>query len=225
MEINTSQSVIASSLKVNKYKTTQFNDKNHIIVIEMEAKDSNLGDFKLNWVQKDGIDSFQDNLPFFKIFYYAIIPNYQKNFVFSYFNSEKNDFEKISLPIVVDADEVSTQIGLNPKESSLQAYKNGFYAFIILSFVVLFIRRRKFIYILLIVALLLLIFYDKTPINDIKIEPNTKVKILPTENSTIFHTIDRPMYAERLAVKKEYIKILLPNGKIGWIKEKSVIKD
>lgn len=217
--------VIAKSLKINKYKTTQFNDDSYIIVLEIEAEYSNLGDFKLNWTQRDGIDSATENLPYYKIFYYAIIPNHLKNFVFSYFNIEKDDFEKISIPIILDDDSVSTQIDLNPKDSGIEFYKNITYLIFIIIFFVLFLKRRKMTYIVFIIAIIGLFLYEKAPTNSVKVATKTQVKILPTKNSTIFYTLDRPMYAEKLAKKDDYIKILLPNGKIGWIKESSVIKN
>lgn len=217
--------VIAKSLKIDKFKTTQFNDESYIIVIEMEAEESNLADFHLEWVQRDGIDSSQENLPFSKIFYYAIVPNHQKHFNFTFFNTQRDEFQKISLPIILDDDSVSTQIDLNPKENSLEVYKNILYLFFLLLFVILFFKRKKNIYILFILFIIALFLYEKAPINSIKIATQTQVKILPTKNSTIFYTLDRPMYAEKLAKKNEYIKILLPNGKIGWIKEENVLKN
>jgi hypothetical protein len=218
-------SVIAKTLHVNKYKTTQFDEENYIIVLDIEAEYSNLGDFKLDWVKRDGIDSTQENLPFFKIFYYAIIPNYQKHFIFTYFNTENDDFEKITLPVILDDDTVSTQIDLNPKKSGLEFYKNVSYLVLGFIFLYFFIRRRKMIYLVLIFFIIGLFLYEKAPINSVKVATKTKIKILPTENSTIFYTLDRPMYAEKLAKKGDYIKILLPNGKIGWIKETNVSKN
>lgn len=217
--------VIAKSLQISKYKTTYFDDSHYIIVLEVEAMESNLEDFSLKWVDKDGIDSKQENLPYSKIFYYAIIPDYTKTFTFSFFNKETNTFQKISLPITVDEDKVSTQLDLNPKESSIQIYKYGFLGFLAIVFFILFLRRKKTIYIILILLSLFGALYDLLPLNNVKIKENTKMRILPTQNSTIFFTIDRPIYAEKLSKREEFIKVLLPNGKIGWIKETNVIKN
>lgn len=213
--------VIAQELKVKKYKTSQFDDKNYIVVLEIEAKQSNLEDFKLTWVTRDGIDSSVNNLPYYKIFYYAIIPNYIKKFDFTYFNSNKNQFDKISMPIMLSDDTVSTQIGLNPAESSIRIYKDFTYLICGLFLILLFIRRRKLIYIIVLILLVILFLYEKNPLNSIKIEKNTQIKILPTEKSTVFYTTNRILYAQKLDTKDEYIKILLPNGKIGWINNAS----
>ena len=217
--------VIAESLNVKKYKTTQFDDKNYIIVLELLAKNSNLKDFKLKWVIRDGIDSQEENLPFYKIYYYAIIPDYTKKFDFTYFNSIKNKFEKISLPVVVTDDKISTQIDLNPAQSSLQVYKDTLYGIIAISLLILLIRRKKVIYLLMLIGLVALFVYDKNPFNSIKIEKGTHIKILPTQKSTVFYITNRILYASKLDKKGKYTKVLLPNGKIGWIKDKNDSKN
>ncbi len=209
--------VIAKSLKIKKYKTTIFDDKSFIVVLEMEALEANLKDFSLKWVIRDGIDSSSDNLPYFQIYYYAIIPSFTKNFVFTYFNRDSNKFEKLSIPIVVIDDKISTQIDLNPAQSSLQIYKDGAYLIIALISLVLAIKRRKAVYVVLFVLIVGLATYDKNPLNSIKVDKGSKIKILPTEKSTIFKTIDKTIYAKKLDEKDDYIKILLPNGKIGWM--------
>lgn len=212
-------SVIAKSLKVKKYKTSQFDDKNLIIVLEIEAQEANLKDFNLKWVIRDGIDSSSDNLPYFKIYYYAIIPNFTKNFRFTYFNRTSNKFEKLSIPIVITDDKISTQIDLNPAQSSLQIYKDGAYGFMALILLILVIRRKKIVYVILLIILIALVAYDKNPLNSVKIDKGSNIKILPTKKSTIFYTTNRTLYAQQLDTKDDYIKILLPNGKIGWIND------
>ncbi len=211
--------VIAESLKVLKHKTTQFDDQNNIIVIEMEAFLSNLKDFKLKWVIKDGIDSSKTILPKTQIYYYAIIPNYIKKFDFTYFNKKTNKFKKISLPIVVDNEEISTQIDLNPAHSSLKVYKNILYALVAVILLLLLIKRRKIIYIIMLLLLIALFIDDKNIFKSIKIEQGTNLQILPTPKSTIFYKTDRTLYATKLDERGNYIKVMLPNGKIGWIKE------
>ncbi len=217
--------VIAHSLHVIKAKTSQFDDKNLIVVLEIEAEQSNLVDFKLPWVNKDGIDSSEKDMSYSKIFYYAIIPNHEQKFEFTYFNIITNKFVKISIPIVINDDKVSTQIDLNPQESSIQIYKDSMFGVVALVFLILFIRRRKVVYIIFIVLVIALFIYDKNPLNSIKIEKNTNVKILPTKNSTIFHTTTRTLYAQVLGSREDFKKVLLPNGKIGWIKDKNDSKD
>jgi len=224
-ETKTFSHVIAKNLKVLKYKTNRFDDKSLIIVLEIEAEQSNLKEFQLKSVIRDGIDSSIDNLPFYKIFYYAIIPDYQKKFEFTYFNSVTNKFSKISLPIIVNDDKVSTQIDLNPAQNDLQIYKDAFYGIFALIFLIFFIKRKKVVYFILFFAVVALFIYNKNPLNSIKIAKNSKIQILPTKKSTVFYVTDRTLYAQELDKRDEYIKILLPNKKIGWIKESSASKN
>jgi len=209
--------VIAKSLKIKKNKTTHFDDKNLIVVLEIEAQQANLNDFKLQWVERDGIDSSRSNLPYFSIFYYAIVPDFTKEFIFTYFNRVANKFEKITLPIVLSDEQISTQVDLNPATNSLQIYKDSAYGFLALFFIILFIRRRKIVYIIFLVMLIALFIYNKNPFNSIKLDKGSQIRILPTKKSTVFYITNRTIYAQKLDSKNNYIKILLPNGKIGWL--------
>lgn len=217
--------VIAQSLNILKSKTTNFDDKNLIIVLEMEAKNSNLKDFKLSWVVRDGIDSKFDNTPIYKIYYYAIIPKQTKKFTFTYFNTVKNAFVKKSIPVVIDNSQISTQSDLNPKDSKLDLYRNISFGFVFLVFLYLFIRRKRVIYLIFLILLSVYYFIDTNPLNSIKISANTKVQILPTENSTVFYVTPRVLYVQKVMTREKYIKIILSNGKIGWVKEKNVLKN
>jgi len=217
--------VIAQSLNILKSKTTNFDEKNLIIVLEMEARNSNLKDFKLNWVVRDGIDSQFDNTPIYKIYYYAIIPKQTKKFIFTYFNTKKNTFIKKIVPIVIDSAEISTQSDLNPKDNKLDLYKNISFGLIFLLFLYLLIRRKRLVYFILIILLAAYYFIDTNPFNSIKISANTKVQILPTKNSTVFYITPRVLYVQKVMKRENYIKIILSNGKIGWVKEKDVLKN
>ncbi|NOX15254.1 MAG: hypothetical protein GXP61_04390 [Epsilonproteobacteria bacterium] len=213
--------VIADSLRVLKSKTTNFDEKNLIVVLEIEAKNSNLKDFKLSWVKRDGIDSKFDNTPIYKIYYYAIIPKYTKNFIFTYFNTKTNSFIKKQIKIVVDSDEVSTQSDLNPKDGTFVIYKNISFGLLFLALLYLLIRRRRLVYFLALILLVIYYFIDTNPFNSIKIPKNTKVQILPTRNSTVFYITPRVLYVQKIMKREDYIKIILPNEKIGWIKEQN----
>ncbi len=217
--------VIAESLNILKSKTTTFDETSLITVLEIQAKNSNLKDFKLAWVKRDGIDSQMDNTPYYKIYYYAIIPKETKIFKFKYFNTVKNRFITKNIDIVVDTQTISTQSNLNPKDSSFTIYKNVSYALTVLVLIFLFIKRKKIVYILLLIITVTMFLIDINPFSSIKISSKTKVHILPTKNSTVFYITPRVLYAQKITSRNDYIKILLPNGKIGWIKEKNVIKN
>ena len=49
--------------------------------------------------------------------------------------------------------------------------------------------------------------------------------ILPMERSTVFFTSDKVLDIEKLGDREGYIKILLPDGKIGWTERENIIKN
>lgn len=217
--------VIANTLSINKYKTTTFDAKNIITVLEIEATGANLKDFKLSGIAKSGIDSFSDNGTSQTIYYYAVLPNYQKNFEFTYFDLPSNKFTKISLPLTIENEEVSTQLGLNPKESIFEFYKSVAYALLSLTFFLLLIFYRKWYYLLLSLLFLGLYFLDQNPLNHVKLKAGSSMKILPMERSTVFYTSDALLEVEKLGEREIYIKILLPDGKIGWTERENIIQN
>lgn len=217
--------VLASWLDVLKVKTTHFDEENLMVVLEIVAKNANLKDFNLSYVTRGGIDSYVDNFPISRIYYYAIVPKYTDKLVFSYFNLKQNRFIKKSINLVLSDEDISTQSDLNPQNSSYNLYKNITYAIVSLILLLLFIKRRRIIYLLLFLVLIILFILGVNPLRSIKIAKNSKVYILPTKNSTLFYITKKRIRVKRLNKRENYIKIILPDGKIGWIKEKNVIKD
>ncbi len=217
--------VIAKTLSVNKYKSTSYDTKNAMIVLEIEATEANLKDFNLSQVQKNGIDSYSEANGIQKIYYYAIIPNYQKTFEFTYFDLLENKLHKISLPIVIESEEVSAQVGINPKESIFEFYKSVAYGIGAVLFFLLFIRKRRVIYFIFMGIFALLFFLDQNPLNMVQLKAGSTLTILPTERSTIFFTSEQTSGAEKLAEYEGFVKILLPDGKIGWTKRENIVKN
>lgn len=217
--------IVADSIDIIKSKTTNFDENSLMVVLEIVAKNANLGDFKLSWVIRDGLDSFVDKFPMSKIYYYAIIPKYTKKFVFTYFNIKQNRLIKKSIDLIVDNEEVSTQSDLNPQDSSFGLYKNITYGSLAIILLFIFFKRRRVIYILFFIILAVLFFSNINPLRNISISKNSKIYILPTKNSTIFYITPNKTEVQRLNKRENYIKIILPNKQIGWVKEKNVIKN
>ena len=214
--------VLANSLKVTKFKTNKFDKKSNILVMEIEGDDANIRDFKVLATIKDGIDSYNIDLPHSKIFYFAILPNRQKEFKFSYFNIKKNKFEDFTIPLKISDEDTSTQLGLNPKASNLSMYKNIILVAIAFLFLVIFFFRRRIIYLFIFILIVIYLFIFYNPFDSIILPKNIKIRILPTYNSTIFYITDRKIEAEKLNSTKKYIKVLLPNGKIGWVEKRDI---
>ncbi len=218
--------VLADSLKVLNYKTTRFDEKSYMFVMKISSKKGNLEDFHIGWVNRDKIEETQGDFLNKSIVYIAFIPQDTKQFHFKYFNLAKRQFESFSFNVVLEKEELSTQIDLNPKASRFDIYKDAFLGFIAFIFLVMFVLKRKkgysYIYLVVAVVITAYIIYDQLPFSDVNIKKNTQIKILPTENSTVFFTTDRDLSVKVLNKRKEYLKVLLPNNKIGWVKNEDV---
>jgi hypothetical protein len=72
---------------------------------------------------------------------------------------------------------------------------------------------------------LALFFLDQNPLNNAKLKSNSTIRILPMDRSTVFFTNDKILDIEKLGERDNYIKILLPDGKIGWTERENIIKN
>lgn len=217
--------VLANSLVVKKSKTSRFDNKNLIMILEIESNFANLRDFTIKNVKKEGIDSSTNTFPNETIYYFAIFDNHKKNISFSYYNLISNSYENIEIPILIDEDEVSTQVGLNPKESPYEYYKKIAIYIVAVLFLAIFIFRRKKIYFLILLILISYILYTQNLFSKVYINEKTQMRILPTENSTIFYITQEKQEAEKLGSRGKFIKVLLPNKKIGWVEKDDILKN
>lgn len=217
--------VFAQDLEIKKFKTNTFDDKSLITVMEINAQNANLDDIKFQNVIKQGIDTKSGNYINSTIYYFIIIPKDRQSIQASYFNTTFNKFEIINLPVVIELDDLSTQVDLNPKKSRFGLYKDIAIISLILLFLALFIIRKRYIFAIVATILALYLLYMKLSLSSVFINKNTGVRILPTENSTIFYTTTKVESVEKLNIVKPYVKILLPNKKIGWVKDEDIIKN
>lgn len=209
--------VVASSLEVKKVKTSRFDDKNIIMMLELNATNANLRGFYLNGITKQGIENFKGDFNTSSAFYYAVFPSFKNNFEFSYFNKDKKKLENIDLKLKISDDEISTQSDLSPVSKDFNTYKQG--GLWILSFLcaMLFIFTRNFIALFLALVCFILSLVVDTGTRSAILKAETKVRILPTTPSTYFYTADSNEEVEILNQRKGYAKILLKDGKIGWV--------
>ncbi len=222
---NRYSSVLAKEFNLISHKAKLYDDKSNIIVLEINASMANLEDFKLPYALRNGIDSIKTDLPYKSIYYFAIVPNNLHEFKFKYFDLNKNKFQQISFPIILKDTSVSTQTSLNPKKSKFLLYKSIALVVLALVIVLLYFRYKK-TYILLIATLpLIYMGYLNIPISKVVLKDGMTLSILPTKNSTIFYKVQKPTEADILYENEEYIKVILPNKKIGWINKDAFKED
>ncbi|MFP4485596.1 MAG: hypothetical protein ACLFOC_01470 [Campylobacterales bacterium] len=216
VEVENFSGVFAQELKTDEFRSAIFDDSHNIMIFELNAQNSNLEDFHLKKYKKQGLESYKGDYYDSKLIYYVVVNKNIKEIEFKYFNTQKKRFEEIVFENKPTDERVSTQSDLKPKNTFL-------FTKIILSvslvslFVALFVFKRKKIFLLLalLVGVAMLFFlFEK---GSVVVKKGAKIQILPTPNSTVFHTTTTSAEADLLAKKGQYIKIELDN-KIGWIK-------
>ncbi|QKF60124.1 hypothetical protein ACN2EN_10895 [Aliarcobacter lanthieri] len=218
--------IIAENIIVKAYKTRQYNNNDALTIIDIDAINSNLADFSLNNIEEQGVSSLKEWENIENLVYYFVTPIYQKNLVFTYFNSVSNSFKEIKIPLVLQNELVSTQTDLNPNDSTFEKYKKIAAIVVFVIFLILFIWKRwKILLILTLISLIFAVLYN-LPNQVGMIKKDSLVYILPTKNSTVFFKADNDMKVEILEKKEHFIKVLCTeNGFIGWIKEDSFEKN
>ncbi len=217
--------VLAENFKLISHHEKKYDDKSNIILLEINATHANLEDFHLPFATREGIDSFVRDGDSQNIYYFAILPNYQKELKFKYFNLSTNKFNRISFPIIISDSSVSTQTDLNPQKSKYFFYKVIGLLSLALLFLLLYMKYKKGYLLFLALVLSIYTIYTKLLSNNLTLEKDMIIRILPTENSTVFFKTAQELEVKVLLKKNGYTKVLLPNTKIGWIKDADITKN
>lgn len=220
--------IVAEKLEATRVKTSFFDDKNLLVNIEFLGINTNLKDFFLK--DKDIIDQRIDNVRgdfnASAAYYSAILSPSKKSLDFSYYNTQSQEFEKISLEIKPDEQNIiNIQSDLNPKNNTLDLYKQVALYLLSLVCVLIFIFKRSYIILIIAVLSFTASFFVSTQTHTGIIKANAKAKILPTEQSSSFYISDEAQEVEILGKRQHYVKILLKDGKIGWIDEQDLQKN
>ena len=214
--------IIAKDLVIKRYKTTAYDDTHNIVVFVAEAKQTFLKDFHLHNVYAQGFESLSDSIESSRMIYYAVIDKKEENLLFSYFNILKNDYITLNIPIIVEDDSVTTQSDLKPKDNSKKRIKMFIAAAVILVGVIMLLWRQRYIYILLIIFPGIYLVYLMIPEERVCIKANSKIRILPLENGTVFQVSDRELHLDKIGQTKGFVKVELHNKKIGWVKNEDL---
>ena len=219
--------IVADNLEVKKFKTTKFDDINNIMVVEIYGNNVDLSAFNIEnkTILKQGVDTINGDFNSQSAYYFAVFKPNKKSLDFNYYNLKKAKFESFSLPVSVEDDDVSTQIGLNPKQSEFSTYKDVTIYSCAVIFLLLAIWRRRLSYFFVAAIFIALGIYTYNPFGKAVLKPDISVSILPTKNSTIFYTSRKNENVEILDTKGDYSKILFADGKIGWVKKDNLVKN
>jgi len=217
--------VIASGLKIKNHQVSVYDENTNLIAISIEAHDANLEDIYVPSALKDGVENAKRTGSKMEIHYYIVLPAEQTSLTFSYFDTIKQTFVNMFVPIKLHDGSVAAQTDLNPKDDSFEALKKYTLIALAILFLLLFLWKRDFFYLILSVisAAILLTFY--TELTKVCIKEGSPLYIVPSSNSTTSIHIDRRFTTTKLAERNEFIKVEYKNGIVGWIKHEDLCKN
>lgn len=216
--------VVAQKMQVSNLQARKYDEWSNIIIFDLLAIKSNLEDFKLPNIERQGYNGDlilnQNKL---SGSYYAVIPKDMQDLRLSYFNLESLRYEEIALPIIVKSERVSTQSDLEPKNTFL-IFSNIVLIVLALFFLAcaIYFRKQKAFAILLVLLSLGIVAYVVLKFEGNKsviLREGSVVAILPTRNSTILDRIEQDVNVEVIGERGEYYKIKMGDSRIGWIKK------
>ncbi|WRC48618.1 SH3 domain-containing protein [Helicobacter pylori] len=218
--------VMAKDLQVVQYKTKDYDDKNNILVMELAFKEANWEDFHIKEAIKQGFDNASLNQIKAKegsVFYYCVLPKTLQNLSFDYFSLSNKQFKTLSFSTIPTQDTTGIQSDLIPKNNFLVFSNVVLLALCVFFLVLFFIFGRKLIFLglgILCLGFVLyhLLFTQKSAI----LLAHKKIRILPTQNSTILGLSKDEMPIKILGSHDDYYKILTPHEQIGWVKKDEV---
>ncbi|WP_208356830.1 SH3 domain-containing protein [Helicobacter pylori] len=218
--------VMAKDLQVVQYKTKDYDDKNNILVMEIAFKEANWEDFRIKEAIKQGFDNASLNQIKAKegsVFYYCVLPKTLQNLSFDYFSLSNRQFKTLSFSAIPTQDTTGIQSDLIPKNNFLVFSNVALLALCVFFLVLFFIFGRKLIFLglgILCLGFVLyhLLFTQKSAI----LLAHKKIRILPTQNSTILGLSKNEMPIKILGSHDDYYKILTPHEQIGWVKKNEV---
>lgn len=218
--------VMAKDLQVVQYKTKDYDDKNNILVVELAFKEANWEDFHIKEALKQGFDNASLNQIKAKegsVFYYCVLPKTIQNLSFDYFSLSNRQFKTLSFSTIPTQDTTGIQSDLIPKNNFLVFSNVALLALCVFFLVLFFIFGRKLIFLglgILCLGFVLynLLFTQKSAL----LLAHQKIRILPTQNSTILGLSKNEMPIKILGSHDDYYKILTPHEQIGWVKKDEV---
>lgn len=218
--------VMAKDLQVLQYKTKDYDDKNNILVMELAFKEATWEDFHIKEAIKQGFDNASLNQIKAKegsVFYYCVLPKTIQNLSFDYFSLSNRQFKTLSFSTIPTQDTTGIQSDLIPKNNFLVFSNVALLALCVFFLVLFFIFGRKLIFLglgILCLGFVLyhLLFTQRSAI----LLAHRKIRILPTQNSTILGLSKNEMPIKILGSHDDYYKILTPHEQIGWVKKDEV---
>jgi hypothetical protein len=202
--------LLADDIKILNLISALTNNK-ILLSFTIKAKNANLKDFKIN--KDENLTIINDN----EATYYTYLPKHTKKFIFYYFNTTDENYKKITIPIILKEETISTQTDINPEEKTFFTPFTILILGIIAFFIIIFLIYQNIFILIIPIILSIYLIINHMPKGEKILKKDSPVKILPTQNSTIFY---RPIVDTKVKILNKidgYTKIKI-NNKIGWVK-------
>ena len=214
---------VGENLEIKMVKSSKFNEYSNLTTIELASKNGNLSLFQIpGEFQKQGFDSLKGDYKNQTGIYFIISDNNKTNINFSYYDYTQNIFKELNLDIKVQDNDLSTQVPLNPKEGEFRLYKELSIYIAIILFLLLFIWKKSYYSFIIAVAFIAYAIYDNKPFSEAKLKANSKIRILPMPNSTIFAIAAKEQNVKIITKNENFTKIILQNETIGWVENENI---
>jgi len=208
--------VLADKLEITNIIASKFDSNYNLLSFSIKGKNANLKDFSI--ALKD------ENLSLISLneaSFLGLVDKNKTNISFYYFNLLNETFNKITIPINIKEETISTQTNINPTQNTLFTPLNILTLITIGFLIIVFLIYQKIWLIFPPLILTGILIYNNLPKGEIYLPYNTKVYILPTKNSTIFYITPVGKKAKILKTLQKYTQIKIDN-KIGWVKNEDI---
>lgn len=217
--------VLAADMKIKNTQVSHYDEKHYLVTLKIEAYEANLEDMYLPNTLEYGVESLKRKGAKSISEFYVVVPDTVKQLHFSYFNTIKQQYTNLNVPVELVDTIVTTQSNLNPKEDSFNKLKKYTFMILVGFFFLMFLLHRDFFYLVLGVVsfITLLTFY--IPHKQICVKQGAPLYILPTETSSISTQLAEQRRTALLNKRKHFNKIEYKNGIIGWVKDEDLCKN
>lgn len=215
--------LVASELKISNIKCTVYDNESIICGMDAKANNTNFNNFLLKSAKSQSITNVGKDYENARCSIALIFPDNTKQFSFSYFDPVENKFIDFSHNVVVESEEISTQIDLNPITKEINFYMQiGSLVLAVVCLAIVLIFKRFFSLIAVAIIFIAFSFVSDANYSKAVLKKEAIVRILPTHNSTIFYKNQAEREVDVLAKQGGYSKIALDDDTSGWVKDEDL---
>ena len=214
--------VLAADMKIKNSQVSNYDEKNHIVALSIEAFEANMENMTLAKAIESGIETLNRENAKVAAEFYFVVPTEKKLVKFTYFNTIKKQYVFLEVPVVVEDASVVAQSELNPKEGNFTKLKKYTLMTFSIFVILMFIFKRYFFYLVFGVISIITLLTLYIPHKKICIKQGAPLYILPTQTSTVSTKIETKLDTMLLTEREGYKKVEYKEGIIGWIKNEDL---